>query len=78
FVFKQKTAYEIGFDIANQFSDPPYTWGGFAWIMYTTDNGCGPGAGGDAGTMIDDVWFEGVDSSPIERGTWTGIKDLYR
>ena len=26
-------------------------------IMHTTDNGCGPGAGGGAGVMIDDVTF---------------------
>ncbi len=28
-------------------------------IFYTTDNGCGPGAGGGAGINIDDTWLEG-------------------
>ena len=46
--------------------------------MYTTDNGCGPAGGGDAGTMIDDVWFEGVHQDPVEDSSWSGIKALYR
>jgi hypothetical protein len=71
------TAYDIGFDIG-QFVTPPYSWGGFAWVMYTTDNGCGPAVGGDAGAMIDDVWFEGVDLSPTESRSWSGIKAYYR
>ena len=45
-------AYNTGFDIG-QFNDPSeFSYGGFVWIMYTTDNGCGPGAGGDAGFMM--------------------------
>jgi hypothetical protein len=71
------TAYNIGFDIT-QFDDPPYTWGGFLWVMYTTDNGCGPAGGGDAGAMIDDVWFEGLHEDPVERASWSRVKALYR
>jgi hypothetical protein len=65
-----------GFDIT-QFDLPPYSWGGFLWIMYTTENGCGPGAGGDAGVMIDDLWYE-VPTSPVESVSWGSIKSLYR
>jgi len=71
------TAYDIGFDIT-QFTDPPYNAGGFLWIMYTTDNGCGPAGGGDAGTMIDDVWFEGESGNPVEQSSWGKVKALYR
>ena len=70
-------AYNIGFDIT-QFDDPPYTWGGFIWVMYTTDNGCGPAGGGDAGAMIDDVWFEGLHPDPVEQASWAKVKALYR
>ncbi len=72
------TAYNIGYDIT-QFDFPgPYTWGGFLWVMYTTDNGCGPAGGGDAGAMIDDVTFLGNHESPVENTSWTQIKALYR
>jgi len=71
------TAYDIGFDIG-QFGPPPYTWGGFLWIMYTTDNGCGPAGGGDAGAMVDDVWFEGNHEDPVEQSSWGEIKAFYR
>ena len=70
-------AYNIGFDIT-QFDPPPYTWGGFLWTMYTTDNGCGPGGGGDAGTMIDDVTFEGNHVDAVENASWGHIKALYK
>jgi len=70
------TGYNIGFDIT-QFDLPPYSWGGFLWIMYTTDNGCGPAGGGDAGVMIDDLWYE-VPTSPVESVSWGSIKSLYR
>jgi hypothetical protein len=49
------TAYNFGFDIG-QFGYCHQ--GGMAFVMHTTDNGCGPGAGGDAGAMIDDFWLE--------------------
>ncbi len=71
------TGLNIGFDIT-QFDDPPYGMGGFLWIMYTTENGCGPGVGGDAGVMIDDVWFEGVHEDAVEDASWGEIKALFR
>jgi hypothetical protein len=70
------TAYNIGFDIT-QFGLPPYSWGGFLWVMNTTDNGCGPAGGGDAGAMIDDLWYE-VPTSPVEPVSWGSIKSMYR
>ena len=70
------TGYNVGFDIT-QFDLPPYTWGGFAWVMYTTDNGCGPAGGGDAGAMIDDLWYE-VPTTPVEPVSWGSIKSMYR
>jgi len=72
------TAYNVGFDIT-QFSAGPYTWGGFLWIMYTTGDGCGPGAGGDAGCMIDDIWFEGpLAGTAVEESSWGSIKAMYQ
>ena len=74
------TGYNIGFD-CGQFCTGPFPYAGFAWVMYTTDNGCGPAGGGDAGVMIDDVWFEGVRgycTSPVEKSSWGGIKAMYR
>jgi hypothetical protein len=54
------TAYNVGFDVG-QFSPSWYVESaGFKFIFHTTDNGCGPGAAGDAGVMIDDIWMEGV------------------
>jgi len=52
-------AYNTGYDIT-QFSSYPYACGGFKFIFHTTDNGCGPAGGGDAGVMLDDIWMEGV------------------
>ncbi|MFH1689746.1 MAG: hypothetical protein ABIE42_05845, partial [Candidatus Eisenbacteria bacterium] len=58
---------------------PPFGMGGFLWIMYTTDNGCGPGAGGDAGVMIDDVSFRGpLAGTPVEEQSWGSIKAMYK
>jgi hypothetical protein len=71
------TWYNIGFDIT-QFAPGPYFWGGFLWIMYTTENGCGPGGGGDAGIMIDDVWFEGPVFNAVEEASWGNIKSMFR
>ena len=74
----EDTAYYIGFDIG-QFCDPgTFTFGGFLWAMYTTDNGCGPGGGGDAGAMLDDVTFLGEHLDPVEETSWGEIKALYR
>ncbi|MCK4680333.1 hypothetical protein KAT82_04360 [bacterium] len=51
--------YMTGFDVG-QFSPPGLVEAaGFKFIFHTTDNGCGPGAAGDAGVMIDDIWMEG-------------------
>ena len=71
------TGLNIGFDIT-QFDPFPYTWGGFLWVMYTTDNGCGPAGGGDAGAMIDDVTFFGVHEDPVDEMSWGSIKAFYR
>ena len=72
------TGLNVGFDIT-QFDVPPFGVGGFLWIMYTTENGCGPGAGGDAGVMIDDVWFEGpLAGTPVEETSWGSIKAMYQ
>jgi hypothetical protein len=51
------TPYNVGFDIG-QFSSSPFQWGGMLFVMHTTDNGCGPAGGGDAGVMLDDFWLE--------------------
>ena len=72
------TGLNIGFDIT-QFDVPPFGMGGFLWIMYTTENGCGPGAGGDAGVMVDDVWFEGpLAGTAVEESSWGSIKAMYQ
>jgi hypothetical protein len=72
------TAYNIGFDVG-QFCTPPFNHAGFMWVMNTTDNGCGPAGGGDAGAMIDDFWFEGEEYIvPVENESWGGIKAMYR
>ena len=72
------TGLNTGFDIT-QFDVAPFGMGGFLWIMYTTENGCGPGAGGDAGVMIDDVWFEGpLAGTPVEESSWGSIKAMYQ
>jgi hypothetical protein len=71
-------AFVGGYDIGTFCGAGNMTWGGFLWIMYTTDNGCGPGAAGDAGAMVDDVWFEGEHEDPVEKASWSQIKALYR
>jgi hypothetical protein len=49
----------------------------FRLTMHTTDNGCGPGAGGGAGLVLDDVYLEGY-VTPVEMNTWGSIKAMYR
>ncbi len=49
----------------------------FRLTMHTTDNGCGPGAGGGAGLVLDDVYLEGY-VTPVEASTWGSIKAMYR
>ncbi|HYW68624.1 MAG TPA: hypothetical protein VE960_03395 [bacterium] len=51
------TAYGIGFSLDN-FCTTPFAYAGMLFVMHTTDNGCGPGGGGDAGVMIDDFRLE--------------------
>jgi hypothetical protein len=45
---------------------------GAAFVMYTTDNGCGPAVGGGAGVMIDDVWICTNGAQP----DWSRNEDL--
>jgi hypothetical protein len=68
-----------GFDIS-QFDDPPYGMGGFLWVFYTTDNGCGPTpAGNMAGLTVDDFWLEGeLLGVPVEETSWGSIKAMYQ
>jgi hypothetical protein len=49
----------------------------FRLTMHTTENGCGPGAGGGAGVMLDDLFLEGY-ASPVERTSWSSIKAMYK
>ena len=49
----------------------------FRVTMHTTDNGCGPGAGGGAGLFIDDLYVEGY-VSPVEMSSWARLKAMYR
>jgi hypothetical protein len=71
------TPINVGFDVG-QFCTPPITNAGFLFIMNTTDNGCGPGLGGDAGYMIDDFSFWGIAGVPVEDSSWGEIKAMYR
>jgi len=49
----------------------------FRLTMHTNDNGCGPGVGGGAGVMLDDLYVEGY-VTPVEPSTWGSIKAMYR
>ena len=64
------TAYNRGYDIG-QFGSGITYQAGMLFIMYTTDNGCGPAAAGDAGMMLDDLWIctDGADPWQGERTT---------
>jgi hypothetical protein len=67
-----------GYDVG-QFSTPPHTSMGYAWVMYTTDNGCGPAVNGAAGITIDDVIFAGEPwPTAVEESSWGSIKSMYR
>jgi hypothetical protein len=51
----------------------------FRLTFYTTDNGCGPGAAGGAGIMLDDLWLEDwTPTSSVESTTWGRVKSFYR
>jgi hypothetical protein len=59
----------------------PFLPGGsfrFRVTFFTTDDGCGPGAAGGAGIMLDDVWVEDWTEAPVEHVTWGRIKSMYR
>jgi hypothetical protein len=73
------TWYNVGFDVGQFCPGRALDYAGAAFVMYTTDNGCGPGAAGDAGMMIDDVWFEGHEEIvAVEQASWGNIKAMYR
>jgi hypothetical protein len=73
------TGVNIGFDVG-QFTTPPFFSAGFMFTMVSSDDGCGPGLGGDAGFMIDDFWFEGVPHIPVpvEETSWGSVKSMFR
>ncbi len=50
----------------------------FKLTFYSTENGCGPGAAGGAGIMLDDTWLEDWTGSPVEEQSWGSIKAMYR
>ena len=50
----------------------------FKLTFYSTDNGCGPGAAGGAGVMLDDTWLEDWTGSAVEEQSWGSIKAMYR
>ena len=50
----------------------------FKLTFYSTENGCGPGAAGAAGIMLDDTWLEDWTGSPVEEQSWGSIKAMYR
>ncbi len=50
----------------------------FKLTFYSTDNGCGPGAAGGAGIMLDDIWLEDLTGSAVEEKSWGSIKAMYR
>jgi len=71
------TAGLVGFDIGYLFGPGPWTVG-FMVEFLTTDNGCGPGAAGGAGIMLDDTWLEGDLPVAVEDASWGTIKSMYR
>jgi hypothetical protein len=70
------TAFIFGFDIG-QFGGQTY-YAGMLFIMYTTDNGCGPGAAGDAGVMLDDLWICTNGGQPWEGERTANLYDAER
>ncbi len=67
-----------GFSLTS-LTTPPFYSAGAMFIMYTSDDGCGPGTAGGAGIMLDDFWFEGTELVvPVEENSWGGIKAMYR
>ena len=72
------TAGIVGFDLGNICGGPPFGVTAFMFEFFTTDNGCGPGAAGGAGVMLDDTWFEGDLPVAVEETSWGSIKSMYR
>ena len=70
------TGLYIGFDIG-QFGGQTY-YAGMLFIMHTTDNGCGPAGGGDAGVMLDDLWICTNGGDPWEGERTTNLYDAER
>ncbi|MCK4512465.1 hypothetical protein KAW64_12040 [bacterium] len=68
------TAFNRGYDIG-QFATPYSYSAGMLFIMYTTDNGCGPGGAGDAGVMLDDLWLCSMGEDPWEGRRTTNLYD---
>ncbi|MBD3366904.1 MAG: hypothetical protein GF405_01865 [Candidatus Eisenbacteria bacterium] len=73
------TAGIDGFDLGFYCGGPPFGVTAFMFEFFTTDNGCGPGAAGGAGVMLDDTWFEGEEVGvAVEETSWGTIKSMYR
>lgn len=71
------TAFNIGFDIG-QFGSGFIYQAGMLFVMYTTDNGCGPAAAGDAGVMLDDLWICTDGGDPWEGERTVNLYDVER
>ncbi|MBM3306949.1 MAG: hypothetical protein FJY74_01305 [Candidatus Eisenbacteria bacterium] len=56
----------------------PGTFFKFRITFFTTSNGCGPGAAGGAGIMLDDTWLEDWTDTPVQSMTWGRLKAMYR
>jgi hypothetical protein len=59
---------------------PPFSTVEAVFVMNTTENGCGPGGGGDAGFFIDDLtfWINYDEPVPVNETSWGSIKSMYR
>ena len=67
-----------GLDVGLNCGGPPFGDTAFQLRFLTTDNGCGPGAAGGAGIMLDDTWLEGDLPVAVEDASWGTIKSMYR
>ena len=64
------TGFNRGYSL-NHFCSAPFEYAGMLFVMHTTDNGCGPGAAGDAGVMLDDFWIESnLSYGPARSEPW--------
>ncbi|MCK4511377.1 hypothetical protein KAW64_06530 [bacterium] len=71
------TAFNRGYDIG-QFAGPYSSHAGMLFIMYTTNNGCGPAEAGDAGVMLDDLWICTLGEDPWEGERTANLYDVER